>query len=354
MHDVLDTATTDERDADQDTILEVRDVTVTYDRNRGRATVLNDCTIDLHRGETLGIVGESGCGKSMFASALLDAIPDPGIISGDITYHPENGDPIDLLSLDKAQLNRIRWEEIAMVFQGAMNSFNPTKPIRDHFVETIEAHNADREVKLEQAREIMADLSLDPERTLTAHQHELSGGQRQRVLIALSLLLDPEILVLDEPTGALDLLMQRSILRMLYEIKDEYDLTLVLISHDLPIVTGFADRLGVMYAFEFVELGRTADVVRHAAHPYTRALLRATPSLETPVEAIEPVEGSSPDPINVPSGCPYHPRCPVADDRCEVEKPDLVSQDGAQRAACFYVEQSRKTIPVPYLEGESE
>jgi len=353
MVDTVDTRTRDRR-ADHDTVMEIRDVSVTYDRDRGRATVLNDCSIDLRRGETLGVVGESGCGKSMFASALLDAIPEPGMLHGEVTYYPEDGDPVDLLELSRGELKGLRWEEISMVFQGAMNSFNPTKPIRDHFVETIDAHGADREARLEWARQVMRDLSMDPDRILEAHQHELSGGQRQRVLIALSLLLDPEVLVLDEPTGALDLLIQRAILRMLYEIKDEYDLTLVLISHDLPIVSAFADRLGVMYAFEFVELGRTEDVIRNAAHPYTRALLRSTPSLDTPIDAVETVDGSAPDPINIPTGCPYHPRCPIADDRCEIEKPDLVGEEDEQRAACFYVDQSRNDIPMPFSWGETE
>jgi oligopeptide/dipeptide ABC transporter ATP-binding protein len=242
-----------------------------------------------------------------------------------------------------------------MVFQGAMSSFNPTVPIKAHFKETLEAHNADVEEGLDRAAEILRDLNLSPERILDTdvYQHELSGGEKQRVLLALSLILDPEVLVLDEPTAALDLLMQRSILRLLLQVKEEYDLTLVLISHDLPVVTGFADRIGVMYAFEFVEVGPTDDVMYHAAHPYTRGLLRSTPSLETDLDQIYTVEGSSPDPINIPSGCPYHPRCPVSDDRCEIEEPDLVKMESEDhRAACFYTDQSRNEIPSTLERGD--
>lgn len=343
----------EERRRIDDPILEIEDVNVTFGMNRGQARVLNDVSLQVQRGETLGIVGESGCGKSVFASALMDAVTDPGQLSGSITYHPENGESINLLELGKRDLNRVRWEEIAMVFQGAMNSFNPSKPIHTHFTETLAAHNADKEAGMERAREIMETLNLDAERILHSYQHELSGGQRQRVLIALSLLLEPEVLIMDEPTAALDLLMQRKILKLLYEIMREYDITIVFITHDLPIASGFVDRLAVMYAFEFVELGSVHEVIHDPAHPYTRALLRSTPDLDISIDQVQTVTGSSPDPINIPSGCPYHPRCPVADDRCEIEKPNLVSMESDHQAACFFTDRAREEIPVS-VSGVSE
>jgi oligopeptide/dipeptide ABC transporter ATP-binding protein len=201
----------------------------------------------------------------------------------------------------------------------------------------------------------MRDLNLDPGRIfdVKTYQHELSGGQCQRILMALSLLLEPEVLILDEPTGALDLVTQRSILRLLHEIKEDYDLTLVFISHDLPIITGFADRLGIMYSFEFVELGATGDVMYDSAHPYTRGLLRSTPDLQTPLDAIAAIEGTSPDPVNIPSGCPYHPRCPIADDRCGIEKPEMTEMnDQEHRAACFYPDTAKEELPVTYSGDE--
>ena len=338
---------------EEDVILEIEDADVSFDMNRGQARVLNDVSLDVYRGEKLGIVGESGCGKSIFASALMDAVTDPGQLSGSITYYPENNEPTDILELNNTQLNRLRWEEMAMVFQGAMNSFNPSKPIGTHFKETLAAHNAEKEEGMERARDLLRDLQLDPERILESYQHELSGGQKQRVLIALSLILNPEVLVMDEPTAALDLLMQRKILRLLLEIKEEYNLTIVFITHDLPIASGFVDRLAVMYAFEFVELGGIKDVMHNAAHPYTRALLRSTPNLEMSVDEIETVGGSSPDPINIPSGCPYHPRCPVADDRCEIEEPELVDVEDDHAAACFYTDRAQDEIPLSIYGGES-
>lgn len=337
-----------------DVVLEVNNANVNYRMSRGQARVLNDVSIDIRRGEVLGVVGESGSGKSLFASTLLDDVADPGQLSGEITYHPEDGDPINLLDLGTRDLRRIRWEEIAMMFQGAMGSFNPTKPIRTHFEETLKAHNADKEEGMERAREIMGDLNLDPDRVLDSYQHQLSGGQRQRILIALSLILEPEVLILDEPTASLDLLMQRSILRLLYDIKDDYGLTLVIITHDLPVVAGFADRLAVMYAFEFVEIGETEDVMRNGAHPYTRALLRSTPSIDSSIENIERIEGSSPDPVNIPSGCSYHPRCPVSSDRCEIEDPELLNLEDDHRAACFYTDQAKNSIPVSLTGGDDE
>ncbi|WP_276256671.1 ABC transporter ATP-binding protein [Halomontanus rarus] len=349
--------TLDDPEQDRDAVLTVKNASATFNMDRGQARVLNDVHMDVYRGEVLGVVGESGCGKSMFASALLSSVEDPGLLHGEVTYHPPEGDSIDLTELNEGDLNRIRWEEIAMVFQGAMSSFNPTISIRSHFLETLESHNADKEAGMSRAKEILRDLNLDPERILdtNTYQHELSGGQRQRALLALSLILDPEVLVLDEPTASLDLLMQRSILRLLYEIKDEYDLTLVLITHDLPVVSGFADRLGVMYGFDFVEVGSTKDVMYDASHPYTRSLLRATPNLDVPLDDIVTVEGSSPDPVNIPSGCSYHPRCPIADDRCEIETPEMTGLDADDHsAACFYTDRSKTQIPSSLSRGDSE
>ena len=316
------TGTTTQRTTD-DVILEVRDASVTFDMERGESRVLDGVSMDIQRGEVLGIVGESGSGKSMFADSVLDAVVEPGELKGQIIYHPENGDPVDVLSLSKEELKRLRWEEISMVFQGALSAFNPSIKLREHFVETLEAHDADVEAGMERGRELLGDLYLDPDRVLDSYAHELSGGMKQRALIALSLVLEPNVLVLDEPTAALDLLMQRSIISLLADLKEKYDLTMVFISHDLPLVAHLADRLAVLYAFEFVEVGPTDEILRHAAHPYTRALLNSTPNLAAPLEDMRPIEGSAPDPVDVPDGCSYHPRCPLADRKCQAEDPEF-------------------------------
>lgn len=335
-----------EATSEPDTIISVRDTDVVFDMDRGESQVLNGVSLDVRRGEILGVVGESGSGKSMFASAMLNAVVDPGQLSGSIRYFPNEGttEYVEVLNLSPTALKKLRWEEISMVFQGAMRSFNPTMSIREHFIETLDAHNADQEAGLERTRELLSDLYLEPDRILPSYPHELSGGMRQRALIALSLVLEPQLLVMDEPTAALDLLMQRSILTLLEDLTEKYDLTVVFITHDLPLVAGLADRLAVMYAFEFVEEGPSSEIIRDAAHPYTRSLLKAVPNLNAELGSMRPIEGRAPDPVNVPEGCSYHPRCPVADSQCEAEDPPLEEHDTDHRVACFYPERSRDQI----------
>ncbi|WP_277554744.1 ABC transporter ATP-binding protein [Halobaculum limi] len=339
-------ATTEQPRTDRDVVLECRDLTVSFEMDRGTSRVLNGVDIDIERGEIIGIVGESGSGKSMFASALLNAVVDPGQTEGSVTYHPRDGDPVDVLNLQKGPLRQLRWEDISMVFQGAMSSFNPTMDFREHFVETLEAHDYDVAEGLERAEQLLADLYLDPERILSSYPHELSGGMKQRALIALALVLEPEVLVMDEPTAALDLLMQRSIISLLSELRDKYDLTMVFITHDLPLVTKLADRIGVLYAFEFAEVGDTEAIVHDPRHPYTRALLNATPNLDAPLGEMRPIEGSAPDPVAVPPGCPYHERCPIATDECEMEKPPMEPVSSTHEVACHHWDDVDEEVPL--------
>ncbi|MFC6724025.1 ABC transporter ATP-binding protein, partial [Halobium palmae] len=307
------------RETVEDPILEVRNTNVTY--SGGETYVLEDVNVDIDRHEVLGIVGESGSGKSMFASALMDAVPDPGRLSGQITYRRGDGSTVDVLELGDEELRKFRWEEVSMVFQGAMSSFNPTMKIGAHFKETLRSHDKNVSAGLDFARELLEDLYLEPERVLDAYPHELSGGMQQRALIALSMVLDPEVLVMDEPTAALDLLMQRSILQLLDTLQREYDLTIIFITHDLPLVAALADRMAIIYAFQFAEIGPRDEIVGNSGHPYTRALLNATPNLDAPLEEMEPIEGEGPAPVNVPSGCRYHPRCPLATEECRTTDP---------------------------------
>ncbi|MFH5801017.1 ABC transporter ATP-binding protein [Haladaptatus sp. CMAA 1911] len=335
-------------------IISARDVTVTFEMDRGTSRVLNGVDMDIYDGEIVGIVGESGSGKSMFADALLNAVVDPGVASGEIHYTRENGESVDLLGLEGEALREFRWNDISMVFQGALSAFNPTIRIGSHFKETLSAHNVDKTKGMERARQLLSDLYLDPDRVLDSHPHELSGGMKQRALIALSLLLEPDVLVMDEPTAALDLLMQRSIIRLLREIRDKYNLTMVFITHDLPLVARLADRLAVMYAFEFVETGTTEEILTEPSHPYTRELLNATPDISAPINQMNPVEGSAPDPVTPPSGCSYHPRCPLADGRCEAEAPPFQSVSENHDAACFYWERAVGEIPMASQGGSDD
>lgn len=328
-----------------DTILEVEDLSVSFDMNRGLSRVVDDVSIEIERDEILGIVGESGSGKSMFASSLLDAVVEPGLATGNVTYYPEEGDPVDVLNLEEEELRQFRWEEVAMVDQGAMDSFNPTMAIEGHFRETILAHDRNLEEGMARARELLSELYLDPDRIMNSYPHELSGGMQQRALIALGMVLNPNVLVMDEPTGALDLLMQRSITSLIAQLRDKYGITIVFITHDLPLVAGLADRLAVMYAFEFVEHGPTYDMLKDAAHPYTRALLKAVPNTLTPLEEMRPIEGDAPDPVNVPEGCTYHPRCPLSTEECVETDPPFYDAGDGRRVACHHWEKSAEAIP---------
>ena len=342
--------------ANEDVVVEVRDLDVTFKMDRGASRVVRGADMNIYRDEILGIVGESGSGKSMFAASMLDGVVNPGVSTGDVTFYPEDGgEPISVLDLDESELRRFRWDRIAMVFQGAMSSFNPVKTIKGHFVETLKDHNADVEAGMTRTTELLEDLYLDPDRVLDAYPHELSGGMKQRALIALSLVLDPDVLVLDEPTAALDLLMQRSIVNLLRDLQDDYDVTFVMITHDLALLSKLADRLAIMYAFQFIEVGTTDDILWNASHPYTRALLASTPTLDSPLDEMEAIPGDKPDPVDAFTGCSYSSRCPLADDKCRSEEPPLEQIEGSnsQRVACYHYEQAADEIYLPATPEEA-
>lgn len=337
----------------QDPIYQARTVSVAFDMDRGTSRVLDDVDLDIERGEILGVVGESGSGKSMFADSLLNAVVSPGQLGGEVIYNTEDGQSVDVTELTDEELRKFRWQEASMVFQGAQDSFNPTRKIRTHFVETLDAHDADIEDGMDRARELLSDLYLEPDQVLNSYPHELSGGMKQRTLIALSMLLDPEVIVMDEPTAALDLLMQQSIVRLIREIKGKYDVTIIFITHDLPLLAELADRLAVMYAFEFVEIGPTDGILEEPSHPYTRALLNSTPNIFAPVEDMTAIEGAAPDPVNVPMGCSYHPRCPMATDACVESDPGYYETNANHGVKCHYWEDVDNAIPLQVTADET-
>ena len=336
----------------EDVVLEVRDASVSFDMSRGESRVLRDVDLTVRRGETLGIVGESGSGKSMLASAMLDAVVDPGQLSGNVVFHPDDGDPVDVLSLSEREQSELRWNEISFVIQAAQSAFNPTMTVGAHFEETLRAHDRDVGEGMARARTLLGDLYLPVDQVLRSHPHELSGGQKQRALIALSLILEPSVLVMDEPTAALDLLMQRSIISLLADLKEKYDLTLVFVTHDLPLVADIADRLAVMYAFELAEVGPTGAIVEDPAHPYTRALLKAVPNVSDDEMSVAGISGSSPDPVDIPMGCSYHPRCPLADEECRREEPAFRPVGDDHKVTCFHSEAAADAIPLETGDGD--
>ena len=313
-------------------LLNIKDLKVVYLSPRGQVRAVDKVSLDVFKGEVLGIVGESGSGKSTLAHTILRLLPPTArILGGSIVY---NG--IDIVKLSEREFRNIRWRRIALVPQAALNALNPTMKILDHFLETARSHGIrDRRLVIEKASKLLELLRLEANRVLPSYPHELSGGMKQRVLIALSMLLDPEILILDEPTTALDVLTQRSILDLLKDIRKKLNLTMLFITHDIAVIADLADRVAVMYAGKLVELGDVYTVFKNPANPYTKALMDSIPSLVGRVEDMKPIPGFPPDLVNPPPGCRFSPRCPFAMDICRREEPPLIEIKPGHYTACW-------------------
>ncbi|WP_194820746.1 ABC transporter ATP-binding protein [Micromonospora sp. S-DT3-3-22] len=263
-----------------DAVLTVEHLTVVYEAD-APVTAVRDASLTLHRGEILGLAGESGCGKTTLAYAINRLHRPPArIASGRVTFHDGGGEDIDVLALTDAELRAFRWEKLSMVFQGAMNALNPVTTVRAQLRDTLLAHRPglSRAQVRERSEEVLRRVGVDPRR-LGSYPHELSGGMRQRVMIAMAMLLQPKVMIMDEPTTALDVVVQREILGEIMRLRDELDFAVVFITHDLPLLLEISDRIAVMLAGEIVELGAAGLLYRHARHPYTRRLLGSFPSL---------------------------------------------------------------------------
>jgi peptide/nickel transport system ATP-binding protein len=318
-------------------VLSVRDLSIDYVTRRGPVRAVRDVTFDLEKGETLAIIGESGSGKTTLAVSFIRLSPRSAVVrSGEILY-TKDGITTDVRRYEDEELREFRWSECAMVFQAALNSFNPVIPIWDQFLDTARAHGMkDTRAVRQRADELLGLVHLDPRRVLRAYAHELSGGMRQRVLIAMSLLLDPQVLILDEPTTALDILTQRAILDLLRDLRQKLGFAMIFISHDLSIAAELADRMITMYAGRIVERASVSDLFYRPRHPYSVGLLRAVPRVSGALGAIESIAGSPPDLMRLPPGCAYAPRCPFAIDACRAAIPPLVPVDTPRHeAACI-------------------
>lgn len=277
-----------------------------------RVRACDNVSLEIRRGEIIGIIGESGSGKTTLTSGILNLIRAPGrIASGEVIYHARDGKTVDLLKLTEAEFAKHRWTNLTSVFQAAQNVMNPSLKIKEHFIETAHAHdpNLKEEEILAKARKLLSQVRLDGERVLECYPHQLSGGMKQRTIIALSLILDPDILFLDEPTTALDVITQWYILEILKQIQKEYGLTMVFSTHDVSIIGSVVDRLAVMYAGEIVEFGPVLDLFKRSTHPYTAGLMQAIPSLRDDISQRKAIPGHPPDPSNLPDACRFAARC---------------------------------------------
>ena len=323
-------------------ILSVRNLTIDYKAKRGFVHAIRDVSFDIEQGKLLALIGESGSGKTTFGAAIMRLLPPQAIVrSGQILYRGKDGREIDVLKLSPAKLRTFRWQECAMVFQNAQSTLNPMLRIASHFEDTAKAHAYIQGDALKQRAWQLLDLvRLDPERVWRSYPHELSGGMKQRVAIALALLLEPQLLILDEPTTALDILNQRSVMDVLKALRQRLDFSLVFISHDLSLAAELADDVATAYAGRVVEMGAVAGMFKSPHHPYTVGLFNAIPTLTGHRDDLTSIPGSPPDLINLPSGCKFHPRCPIATAVCKIDDPRLEQVMPGRWVACWHWQQA--------------
>ena len=328
-------------------ILSVKDLVVRYGTGSNtHLDAVRGVSFDLYPGQSLALVGESGCGKTTLGLGLLRLLPRLGSVpSGSLSYVGKNGRTIDVLGLSRNALRRWRWEEAAIVFQGAMNSFNPVLRIGEQMGDTMKAHQVGghkpgkAEIE-EKTAETLRLVRLEPRQVLPSYPHELSGGMRQRVLIAMSLLLEPRLLILDEPTTALDILTQRAIVDVLAELRERLGFTMIFITHDLALAAELADRVATMYAGRIIETGSVRDIFSNARHPYTAGLINAVPPVTGDLPNLASIPGSPPSLANLPGGCSFRDRCSYAEEQCATTDPmlDLIEERGdglSHEAACL-------------------
>jgi peptide/nickel transport system ATP-binding protein len=315
-------------------LLSVRDLTVKFAMRDYSVTALNQISFDLAKGERLGIVGESGAGKSITGFSLMNLLSRPGFIdNGKIMFQGE-----DIVNLPDAEMRKIRGDRMAMIFQDPMVTLNPVLTIGQQMVETLRAH---RKLSHQEAVQI-AILKLrqvyipSPEERLDQYPHELSGGMRQRIIIAIALLLDPELIIADEPTTALDVTIQADIMELLLELCQSNKVGLILITHDLGVVSQMTDRTLVMYAGKIIESGRTSEIINDPQHPYTQGLINALPQQTQPGRRLKQIPGNMPSLTGIPDGCAFSPRCEYATDHCRSTQPEIV-QYAHVEVACHEV-----------------
>ncbi len=321
-------------------VLEIKNLSVDYGYD-DPTHVLRQVSLTLNRGEVLGLAGESGCGKSTLAYAATRLLPPPGLITGgQVVFTDRDGSKQDILTLNDTELRASRWQDLAIVFQGAMNSLNPVHRVGRQIADAIMAHQpaVKKGEALERAGELLDLVGINPDR-LRDFPHQLSGGMRQRVMIAMALALDPQVLIMDEPTTALDVVMQRQIVEQIADLRERLGFSVIFITHDVSLLIEIADRIAIMYAGEIVEDAAAQDVYRRPRHPYSDGLLHSFPPLRGPRQELRGIPGSPPDMAKLPTGCPFRDRCAFAHDACAAIVPELSpsavpGDDPRRRVAC--------------------
>jgi len=316
-------------------LLDINDLTVYYKILRGYVKAVEGVNLQLRKGETLGLAGESGCGKTTMALSIMRLLPPNGrIVRGKIIF---DGEDITTLPEDRVR-KEIRWKKIAIVFQGAMNALNPVYSIGEQIIEAIRFHEPEvhKDEALERAKKLLELVGIDPSR-VDNYPHEFSGGMRQRAMIAMALACNPKLLIADEPGTALDVIVQAQVLKLIVELQKKLNLSLILITHDLSIISETCEKAAIMYAGKLVEYGSVYKIFKEPLHPYTQGLIASFPDIYAPKAEIKSIEGQPPDLLNPPSGCRFHPRCQYAMDICRVKEPPYVEVEKEHFVACHLV-----------------
>jgi len=312
-------------------LLQIKDLEVQFATRAGVVKAVDKVDLEVQHGEVLGLVGESGCGKSTLGFSILRLVREPGeIVGGEILFDGE-----DLLQKTEQEMIDIRGKHIAMIFQDPMTCLNPLQRIDDHFIETVRIHEGESAKEAYQrAADLVDKLGIIASR-LTDYPHQLSGGMRQRIMIGLALVLNSDLIIADEPTTSLDVIVEAQILELIKELKATFSLTMILITHNMGIVAELADRIAVMYAGKLVEVAEAVTLYDRPLHPYTQGLLRSIPNISLDEQELEIMPGSPPDLIEPPTGCNFHPRCPHVLEKCSSVEPPMKEIENGHRAACW-------------------
>lgn len=316
-------------------LLRVHNLSIEYASPRGVVKAVDEVSFSIGKGEIFGLAGESGCGKSTTAFGICRLLRHPAKITGGSVQLVGT----ELTALNDEEFDRLRWSKMSIVLQSAMNNLNPVLKIRDQLVDAILAHEPDARKEVhERAEHLMRLVDLPADR-LDSYPHELSGGMRQRVVIAMAMALKPSLVIMDEPTTALDVVVQNGIIRKIVELQKEFGFSILFITHDLPLMLEMCDRIGIMYAGKLVEVTAREQILREPRHPYTQGLLNSFPSLSGPKQRLAGIPGHPPDLIRPPAGCRFYPRCLQAVPQCQTQQPTLVQDEWGQIACHLYSEE---------------